>query len=681
MASGDTGHIGTVSVDPRFGQARNRARDRQRRKRLRQGLVLVIIALILLSGAGAAGWWWMTTGPSPPRTAADAPAQPTTAAPGAQTDEAAPSDFSQATPERERPRFIDLPGEPLRITSGKAGQSARPHRVPRPADLPDTRGGRGDILVIRDSMIPAGERLSVALPTSQEDFAIFQAQRRDTGAGRSAGRPAETEAASRAPRARPRNVAEAHALLAYHARSSQGGQASTTPDGFGAMRLRAPETRQPLVRETVLRIDRSAPTEEVLRREGLPAPEAQAVAEAARAQLDLSRLDVNHILALRWLTPASGATGERRFVQAAFYAPNRYLGALARTRPPAHAGRGTDGAADSAIGTGADPWIDRDLTALLEDGAQAAAPQGAPRSDPRLMDALYGAALRQELPPRLVGQLIMLLSEAHDLDAKANPEDRLTLVMGAQPAPDDTADTEAGALDRVLFVGIDSAEAGVRCYVYRPDPETAPTCYGPGDGTSRARPAQSGGTERALGGNNAIATLVDRIIQVESAGQANAKNPLSSATGLGQFIDSTWLRMMRVYRPDLTAQHSRAELLAMRTDPALSREMVEHLAAEGAAFLRARGHTITAGRLYLAHFLGMEGAHTALAANPETDLKTLFGAGVINANPFLRGHDAGYVVQWAENKMSGASGRVAVIREPEGLDDFRALVDEMLSAG
>lgn len=671
-----------MSVDPRFGQARDRARDRRRRKRLRQGLVLAMVALILIFGAGAAGWWWTTTGPAPLRTAENvSPTEPANAAPGTQTDAAAPSDTAQAAPERERPRFIDLPGEPLRITSGKAGQSARPHRVPRPADLPDTRGGRGDILVIRDSLIPAGERLSVALPTSQEDFAIFQAQRRSTGAGRRAGSPAATEAASRAPRARPRNVAEAHALLAYHARSSQEAQASTTPNGFGAMRLRAPEARQPLVREAVLRIDRSAPTEEVLQREGLPAAEAQAVAEAARAQLDLSRLDVNHILALRWLTPASGATGERRFVQAAFYAPNRYLGALARTRAPTHAGREADREADNAIGTGADPWIDRDLTALLGDGAQAAAPQGAPRSDPRLMDALYGAALRQEMPPRLVGQLIMLLSEAHDLDAKANPEDRLTLVMGAQPARDETADTEASALDRVLFVGIDSAEAGVRCYVYRPDPDTAPTCYGPGDGTPRARRAESGGTERALGGNNAIATLVDRIIQVESAGQADAKNPLSSATGLGQFIDSTWLRMMRVYRPDLTAQHSRAELLAMRTDPALSREMVEHLAAEGAAFLRARGHTITAGRLYLAHFLGMEGAHTALAADPETDLKTLFGAGVINANPFLRGHDAGYVVQWAENKMSGASGRVAVIREPEGLDDFRALVDEMLSAG
>ena len=39
------------------------------------------------------------------------------------------------------------------------------------------------------------------------------------------------------------------------------------------------------------------------------------------------------------------------------------------------------------------------------------------------------------------------------------------------------------------------------------------------------------------GDDAAVATLVDRIIRVESGGNARAKNPLSSAAGLGQFIE------------------------------------------------------------------------------------------------------------------------------------------------
>ena len=186
-----------------------------------------------------------------------------------------------------------------------------------------------------------------------------------------------------------------------------------------------------------------------------------------------------------------------------------------------------------------------------------------------------------------------------------------------------------------MFIGIDSAAAPIRCYVYRPSPDAAPTCWGPRDSRHAPRATSGAVIDRLGGGEAAVSQLVQRIIQVESGGRADARNPLSTATGLGQFIDSTWLRMMRTYRPDLTAQMTNAELLTLRTNPEIAREMVGKLASEGAAFLRARGHTITAGRLYLAHFLGMEGAHLALSADPATDLLSLFGAAVIRANPFL----------------------------------------------
>ncbi len=152
----------------------------------------------------------------------------------------------------------------------------------------------------------------------------------------------------------------------------------------------------------------------------------------------------------------------------------------------------------------------------------------------------------------------------------------------------------------------------------------------------------------------AVQILTNRIIHVESGGSATAKNPNSSATGLGQFISKTWIRMMNTYRPDLARSLSTKELLALRFDPTISREMVANLAREGEAYLKQRGHAITAGRLYLCHFLGMEGAHLVLSATKTEPLINVIGAQAINANRFLTGKDASYVIDWAERKMRGA---------------------------
>ena len=103
---------------------------------------------------------------------------------------------------------------------------------------------------------------------------------------------------------------------------------------------------------------------------------------------------------------------------------------------------------------------------------------------------------------------------------------------------------------------------------------------------------------------------------------------------------------------------STEDLLALRFDPTISREMVEHLARENEATLRSHGHSITAGRLYLAHFLGPEGANVVLSAPADASLAVIFGGQVISANPFLTGKDAAYVVAWAEKKMSGKAPRV-----------------------
>lgn len=198
-------------------------------------------------------------------------------------------------------------------------------------------------------------------------------------------------------------------------------------------------------------------------------------------------------------------------------------------------------------------------------------------------------------------------------------------------------------------------------------------------------PSQQIGGTVEVAGSNAVEALIGQIIRVESGGNARAKNPLSTASGLGQFIESTWLRMMRTYRPDLVASMSRGQLLELRFDAGLSREMVRRLAQENEAYLRARGHDISAGRLYLAHFLGPAGADQALRADPASSVLSVMGGGVVSANPFLRGYSIADLRNWAERKMGAVRGdssipQVVEIPVPPQLQAVITALDEIRHA-
>ena len=102
----------------------------------------------------------------------------------------------------------------------------------------------------------------------------------------------------------------------------------------------------------------------------------------------------------------------------------------------------------------------------------------------------------------------------------------------------------------------------------------------------------------------AIHAVVEQIIGVESNGDPNAKNKRSSATGLGQFLDETWLDMISAHRPDLAKGRSQAEILELRRDPSIAREITARFTERNAELLNKRGLPVTPGTLYLAHFAG-----------------------------------------------------------------------------
>ena len=149
--------------------------------------------------------------------------------------------------------------------------------------------------------------------------------------------------------------------------------------------------------------------------------------------------------------------------------------------------------------------------------------------------------------------------------------------------------------------------------------------------------------------------LIDSIISAESGGDANAKNPNSSASGPSQFIDSTWLSTFKSARPDLAQGKTDDQILALKTDPQISREMTEAYANQNGAILSKNGLPVTDGNVYLSHFAGPGGAVKVLQADPTAPVESILGAAAVKANPFLRGMTAGDLQAWAAKKVGGST--------------------------
>jgi hypothetical protein len=158
-------------------------------------------------------------------------------------------------------------------------------------------------------------------------------------------------------------------------------------------------------------------------------------------------------------------------------------------------------------------------------------------------------------------------------------------------------------------------------------------------------------------------SITDQIVQAESGGDATAQNPNSSASGPGQFIDKTWLATVRAHRPDLAGQ-SDDDLLALKTDPDLSRQMTAAYAADNQAILAKNGLPVTPGNTYLAHFAGPGGAVKVLQADPNTPVSQILDPAAISANPFLRGMTAQQLQAWAAHRMGAQQPQMVASAAP-----------------
>lgn len=144
--------------------------------------------------------------------------------------------------------------------------------------------------------------------------------------------------------------------------------------------------------------------------------------------------------------------------------------------------------------------------------------------------------------------------------------------------------------------------------------------------------------------------ILNRIIQIESAGEPLAEAETSTATGLFQPLESTWLNLVRIHRPEWAQGRTRTQVLDLREDPNLNIILGGCLTEDNQ---RAIGVDCTPGDLYLAHFLGPADAKDLFKAHPDTPVSALVSQSVINANrQIMQGRNAGQVRAWAARKMA-----------------------------
>ncbi|WP_448956037.1 M23 family metallopeptidase [Labrys neptuniae] len=623
-----------------------------------------------------------------------------------------------------KPRIIDLSGDPVIVPQ----LASAPRQLIKLAS--DTQrkaagslGIKNDVFRLKDVLDLPTPQSQAAVLGSQDDIAMAQEAPAATGAADSA--PSADDAAGS---------------------SSIAASSTSTGDRVAdfAQKAKAP------IRLT-----------DALKNLGLDAARAGAAADAFNSFYSRPMLQSEDRYVVRAVAE-NGDPNHMEPVQVSVYAKTELVGSIALNDVGAYV-------------RAEDPWYQRDPFE-----APLAPVQVDPENQPRLLDAIYVTALRNRLPSPVIGEAIMLLSRAQDLEQKVQPGDTISLIYS--PAPRDSKQ----GLGRIVFVSIGRTSGNLDCYVMQPQAGAPFQCvssagqasvpdngmvtpvngsivarFGPqgtdssasasmnygidwtapagspvvaaypgkvtaigeesGFGTvvrlshddgkssmygylaraatgltvgasvqageaigyvgtpassreprlhfeirnngvpvdpvadSQVNTAASGaGASTGGGANGAVDQFVGRIITIESGNKCNAANPLSTAVGLGQFIESTWMTTIRLHRPDLLAGRSRQEVLAMRTNCDLARAMTTALTRDNAAVVRQAGHTVTPGNLYLAHFLGSAGAVKALKSPQDQQISSVFGAAHVRANPFEAGKTISYLIAWAAKKMGAA---------------------------
>jgi hypothetical protein len=159
---------------------------------------------------------------------------------------------------------------------------------------------------------------------------------------------------------------------------------------------------------------------------------------------------------------------------------------------------------------------------------------------------------------------------------------------------------------------------------------------------------------------DAMQSYLQKMITAESQGQ-NIPNrsgpggtPTSSAFGIGQMLKGTFEGLASKAKPDNALYGKTFE--NYKQDVNLQKEALTQYTANSKKRLEDAGIAATDSALYMAHFLGAEGAIRLLKSNESTALSQAVSAESMaaNANVFGKLSTVGDLKKWADTKMGGA---------------------------
>jgi hypothetical protein len=210
-------------------------------------------------------------------------------------------------------------------------------------------------------------------------------------------------------------------------------------------------------------------------------------------------------------------------------------------------------------------------------------------------------------------------------------------------------------------------------------------------GPKTAGSTAPGAAGRTSATGAAIDDLANKIVRAEG-GSVTARNPYSSASGLGQITRGRYQDLVKNSKSGSALKGTTFE--QYQSSESLQKEALNEQIENLRSYLDSKGLSSTDAAVYMAHVFGPAGARAVLTHSDSVPVTSLFNKGIIDSNPAIfRGvTNVGELKKVISDKMGGSgyqfggvasgprSGYTAVLHGTEAiipLQDGRSIPIEM----